>query len=174
MWRASNEALRATVGHRRTAARRAKQAIGDVDIAEAGIAAIRLEGANAREHLDAIQTEASRVDHLANSVPYGISLDQPVRLELERTDRLIAAVDTWTSWACGRCVATADLATMVATLVDGAHEQRRYSLAASDGRPSPWRALLEQVTSALPELAISSQRGRSANADHARSVGIDL
>jgi hypothetical protein len=174
MWRANSEALRAAFGHRHAAGRRVKQATGNVDIAEARIAAIRLEGANAREHLDAIQTEASRLDHLANAVPYGISLDQPVRLELERTDRLIAAIDTWTSWACGRRIATADLATVVATLVDAAHEQRRDSLAASDGRPSPWRALLEQVKSALPELAISSQHGRSANADHARSFGIDL
>ncbi len=174
MWRANADALRAGFGHRHTARRGADDAIRNVGNARAGIAVVRTEGAEARRQLETLQTEAMGLEHLANPAPYGISVDQPDRVEFERTDLLIVAIDTWTTWAAGRRVPTHDLGTAVDAFAEAAQQSRQCSLGARCSQRSPWQVLLVPMAAVLPEFGVSSRSTRAAKVDHEPSFGIDL
>ena len=120
MWKANHDATHAGFGHRHGASRRAKDATERVDDAQSQIASIRADGADVKQRLDALEAEARNLHDLAHPSPAGYGLEQFNREQLDRIEPLLDAVDIWTTWARGRPVPTADLATAVSTLTDAA------------------------------------------------------
>ncbi len=149
MWKANHDAMHASVGHRHSGGRRAKIATERVDDAEAHVTAIRGGGADVKQRLDALETETRNLHDLAHPSPGGYGLEDLNRDQLDRTDRLLDAVDIWTTWAHGRPVYTADLAAAVATLTDVA--RHTPLLALNDGQidRTEWFEALQPVTDLL-------------------------
>ena len=151
MWKANHDAIHAGFGHRHRAGRRARTANGRVADAEARIAAIHADGADIKQQLDTLEAEARRLADFANPASGHLGLDQLEHAELHWLCQLIDAVDTWTTWAAGRPVATDELAEAVSLLHDTARHAPPLALRVGDIDPARWFELLEPVRTLLEQ-----------------------
>jgi conjugative relaxase-like TrwC/TraI family protein len=165
MWQANRDARQAGFGHRHGAARRAKIATRRVDDAQQRIAAIHTESAGVKEHLDAVETEARELAELVSPNTGHFTVDQLDRDQLHALDQIVEAVDTWTTWASGRPVPTAELADAVSLLHDVARHASPLPTRPDEIDQTRWFELLAPVT------ALLEQRGLLPSRDH---VGHDL
>ena len=174
MWKANHDATHAGFGHRHSASRRANDATERVEHAEARIASIHTDGADVKQRLDALEAEARNLHDLAHPSPAGYGLEQFHREQLDRIEPLLDAVDIWTTWAHGRPVPTADLATAVSTLTDAA--RRAPLLAVNDGEidRTQWFDALQPVTDLLRMRGIQLSSGRDLELERGPELGIDL
>jgi hypothetical protein len=148
MWHANHDLIRAGLGQRRSAQRRAKQASRRVHEAEASIAAIRADGASVKQHLDGLEARARTLTDRADPAVTA-ALDRLDHAQLHRIDRLGHAIDTWTTWASGRCVATNGLAD-AATVLTGAHcNAPAIAIAHGIADRSQWQQLLAPLVNDL-------------------------
>ncbi len=175
MWKANHDAMHASFGHRHRAARQAKETTERVDDAEAHIAAIRADGSDVKQRLDALDAEARHLHDLAHPTSSGYGLEAFNRDQLDQVDRLLDAVAIWTTWAHGRPVSTDELAATVATLTDIA--QRAPLLALNDGEidRAEWFDALQPVTELLQGHGIPLPGGRHYELErNGPELGIDL
>ena len=174
MWKANHDATHAGFGHRHSASRRANDATERVEDAEARIASIHTDGADVKQRLDVLEAEARNLHDLAHPSPAGYGLEQFHREQLDRIEPLLDAVDIWTTWAHGRPVPTADLATAVSTLTDAA--RRAPLLAVNDGEidRTQWFDALQPVTDLLRMRGIDLHSGRDLELERGPELGIDL
>ncbi len=145
MWQAHHDARNAGFGHRHGAARRARIASWRVSDARDRIAAIHAESGDTKQQLDTLQAEARRLADFANPASDPVGLDQLEHAELYSLGQLIDAVDTWTTWAAGRPVATDELTEAVSLLHDPARHAPPLALRVGDIDPARWFELLEPV-----------------------------
>ena len=174
MWKANHDATHAGFGHRHSASRRANDATERVEHAEARIASIHTDGADVKQQLDMLEAEARNLHDLAHPSPAGYGLEQFHREQLDRIEPLLDAVDIWTTWAHGRPVPTADLATAVSTLTDAA--RRAPLLAVNDGEidRTQWFDALQPVTDLLRMRGIELHSDRRLDLERGPELGIDL
>jgi hypothetical protein len=145
MWQANHDARTAGLGHRHGAARRAKMASWRVDEAQACIAAIRADGAHVKEPLDAVEAEARRLADRASPHVGHFGVDQLDHDQLHRLSQLVAAIDTWTTWAYGRPVPITELADAVSVLHEAARHAPPFTTRAGDIDRTHWFDPLEPV-----------------------------
>jgi hypothetical protein len=175
MWQASHAARTASFGHRHGAARRAKIATWRVDDAQDRVAAVRAEGAQIKEPLDAVEAEARRLAELASPRTGHFSVDRLDRDQLHRLDQIVEAIDTWTTWANGRQVATEALADAVPLLHDVAQHAPLLPTRASEIDRTHWFELLEPVTTLLEQRGLPTRDRVGHDLEHAGSdLAIDL
>jgi hypothetical protein len=175
MWKANHDATHAGFGHRHSASHRANDATKRVDHAEARIASIHTDGADVKQRLDVLEAQARNLHDLAHPSPAGYGLEQFHREQLDQIDALVDAVDIWTTWAHGRPVPTADLATAVSTLTDAA--RRAPLLAVNDGEVdrTQWFDALQPVTELLRMSGVHLSSGRDLELErNGPELGIDL
>ena len=134
--------------------------------------------ASCRQRLDALEAEArtSTTSPIRHPAATAAGTD---REQLDRIEPLLDAVDIWRTWAHGRPVPTADLATAVSTSTDAAC--RAPLLAVNDGEidRTAWFDALQPVTDLLRMhgIQLSSgrdlelERGREASASTCNSLG---
>jgi conjugative relaxase-like TrwC/TraI family protein len=149
MWKANHDATHASFGHRHRAARQTKDTTERVDTAEAHIAAIRADGSDVKQRLDALDAEARNLHDLAHPSSSGYALEAFNGDQLDQTVGLLDAVDIWTTWAYGRPISTDELAAAVATLSDVARRAPLLALNASEIDRSQWFDALQPVTELL-------------------------
>jgi conjugative relaxase-like TrwC/TraI family protein len=175
MWQANHDARSAGFGHRRGAARRAKIATWRVDAAQQHIAAIHADSAQMKQPLDALQAEARRLAELASPHAGRFGIDQLARDQLHAVDRMVEAIDTWTTWANGRPVATAELADAVSVLHDVARHAPPLPTHAGEIDRTHWFELLEPVTSTLEQHGLPTRDHIGHDLEHAGpDLAIDL
>jgi hypothetical protein len=160
MWQANHDARAVGFGHRHGAARRAKIAAWRVDDAQHRIAAIHAEGAHTKEPLDTVEAEARCLAELASPHTNRYGIDELDRDQLHALDQIVHAIDTWTIWANGRTVPTAELAEAVSLLNDVARHASPLPTRADEIDQTRWFELLAPVT------AVLEQRGPPTR-DHA-------
>ena len=117
MYTADDRARTAGVGRRHHARRDAQQATDTVRGAEADIKTIRDEGKTLRHRLDRLRAAESDLRERAGPSTVPDMYDQQ---NLDRFDRILDAIDTWTAWNNGHPVSTDALARTVTTLTDPA------------------------------------------------------
>ncbi len=154
MWRTNHDARTAGFGHRHGAARRAKIAAWRVDDAQDRIAAFHAVGAGVKAHLDTVQAEARRLADFANPASDHFGVDHLDHAELHWLGQFIDAVDTWTTWANGRTVATDELAEAVSLLHDAARHAPPLALRIGDIDPARWFEQLEPVSALLDQRGV--------------------
>jgi hypothetical protein len=174
MWAANRDATRAGFGHRHSASRRANHANGRVEHAEARIASIHTDGADVKQQLDTLEAEARNLHDLAFPSPAGHGLEQFHREQLNRIEPLLDAVDIWTTWAHGRPVPTADLATAVSTLTDAARRGPLLAVNQSEIDRTQWFDALQPVTDPLRMRGIDLHSDRRLDLERGPELGIDL
>jgi hypothetical protein len=155
MWQAHHDVLRAGLGRRRAAQRRATQASRQVRDAEAAIAPIRADGTHIRQHLDALEAQAATLTERTDPAVTA-ALDRLDDQQLQRMDRLRQAIDTWATWASGGRVATDDLADTAAVLRDGQRHAPVMAIDPGIADRSQWQQLLAPLV------------------DHVRRSGVDI
>jgi hypothetical protein len=155
MWHAHHDVLRAGLGRRRSAQRRATQASRQVRDAEAAIAAIRTDGVQVKQHLDALEAQAST---LADRTDPAVTaaLDRLDHGQLQRIDRLSQAIETWATWATGGRVATNDLANAATVLTDTERNAPVMAVDPDTADRLQWHQLLAPLV------------------DHLRHTGLDI
>ena len=154
MWKANHDALHAGVGHRHGANRRARITNERVDDADARLAAIFADGAGIKQRLNSLQTEASNLADVAHPSPGGFGLEELNREHVGQIDRLLNAVDAWTTWADGGPVGTTELAAAVAVLTEAAQQAPLFALYPGEIDRSQWIELLGPVTDLLRQRGI--------------------
>ena len=160
---------RAGFGQRHGAARRVKIATWHVDDAQDRIAAIRADGAHIRERLDAVEVDARRLAQLASTNTGHYGIDQLDRDQLHALDRTAEAIDTWTTWASGRPVPTAELVDAVSLLHDVALHVPPLPTRSAEIDRTHWFELLEPVTAVLEQRGLLDARPRRSRSRTRRS-----
>ena len=145
-WRAKEAALRAGLGHRRIANRRATEAAQAVEDARADIDAIRRDGAPFEQHLGAMQRQASVLRTRAEPVD---ALDQHDAREIRQLAQILDAADTYTDWLDGRPVPTARLSHAVQVLSEVAEHAPFFARHSGEPDRTQWYQLLELASDHL-------------------------
>jgi conjugative relaxase-like TrwC/TraI family protein len=175
MWQANHDARHAGFGHRHSTARQAKTATRLADDAQDRLSAIRADTTHISEPLDALEAEGRRLADLARPQPGHLSLDQFDRDQIHSIDQLVEAVDTWTTWANGRAVATTELADSVSLLHDVARHAPPLPTRAGEIDRTHWFELLEPVTSMLEQHGLPIRDRVGHDLEHGGpDLGIDL
>ncbi len=175
MWKANHDAMHASFGNRHRAAWQAKDTTERVDDAEAHVAAIRADGSDVKQHLDALDAQARNLNDLAHPSASGYGLEPFNRDQLDQVDRLLDAVDTWTTWADGRPVSTDQLAAAVAILSDVAQRAPLLALDRDEIDRTEWFDALQPVTELLQSHGIELPAGRHDELErNGPELGIDL
>ena len=117
MHTADSHARKAGVARRHHARRDAEQATNAVRGAEADINTIRDQGKTIKRRLDQVRGVESDLRERAGPSTVPDKYDQQ---NLDRFDRLIEAIDTWTAWNHGQPVDVASLTRTITTLTDPA------------------------------------------------------
>ena len=115
MYTADDRARTAGAGRRHHARRDAQQATDTVRGAEADIKTIRDEGKTLRHRLDRLRAAESDLRERAGPSTVPDMYDQQ---NLDRFDRILDAIDTWTAWNNGHPVDPDALARTITTLTD--------------------------------------------------------
>jgi hypothetical protein len=172
-WDANHAARHARFGHRHAAQRHARDATAAVQKATAEIAAIRADGAPITQQLDTLQEQARTLHAVAHGT-FNHHLEQLDRQQLADVDRVVAAIDVWTSWVRGRPVTTNALA----NAVDSLHQHARHTpLLPSQGNAdrSEWIELLEPAVELLHDRGFGVRPGPEIpSIDHDLDIGIEL
>jgi hypothetical protein len=147
MWDANHAAINARFGHRHATHRHARDATTAVQQATSQIYAIQADGAPIKQQLDTLQEQA-RTFHAVVDQTFTRYLDQLDRQQLADVERVIDAIDIWTTWVRGRPVATNALADAVDTLDQHArHAPLLPSLENTDR--TQWNELLRPAVEVL-------------------------
>ncbi len=175
MWQANHDAYRAGFGHRHRATRQAKTAPRQVDTAQARIAAVHVDGSEIEQRLDSLETKARRLANVASPQGGRFGVDQPDRDQLHALGQIVDAIDTWTSWADGHPVTTAELADAVSLLHDVTRHTPLLATRAGEIDRSRWLELLQPVTAILDQLGLPIRDGVGHELERAGpDLGIDL
>ncbi len=119
--------------------------------------AIRADGAQVKEPLDTVEAEARRLAELASPHTGHFGIDQVDRDQLHALDQIVEAVDTWTTWANGRPVPTAELADAVSLLHDVALHASPLPTRAGEIDRTSWFELLERITALLEQRGLPTR-----------------
>ena len=170
MWTANAQARDASFGHRRGASRRAEQATSTVHEAENAITAIREDAHVVKDHLDRVQQIANRLERRASPDDYA---DLWENHQLERANRLIDAIDTWTRWNTGQPMRPADLAHALDVLDHERGVAPGYLTAPSQPTSRQVGELVQPLGTWLTERGIQPQ-AQAQSVDRRADHGIDL
>jgi hypothetical protein len=148
LWAANAAARDAGLGRRRAKAHHVRDAREAVDSAEREIAAIRADGAPARERSNALEARARRLTTASTGEDIA-SLHDLERRELVQLETVIDALDTYTAWLDGRRTPKEHLADAVETLSAVARQAPPIALGRGEVSQGEWYALLELAPSDL-------------------------
>jgi conjugative relaxase-like TrwC/TraI family protein len=170
MWQANHDAMRAGFGHRHTCRRHAATATAAVADAEAHLARLRADAIPARQRWVEVESEARRLNELAHPPQGTTPVDRWEQQELDRLDRVLAAISTWTEWAAGRPVTPKRLGDAFTILFEVARRAPPLSL---DGEPdgAAWDRALRPMAHWLDGHGIAARVARHPDRFE---VGVDL
>jgi hypothetical protein len=77
--------------------------------AEARVVALNASATDVKQRLNALEAQTGNLHDLAHPSPTRYGVEALLRTEVYNIDRLLHAVDVWTSWAQGRPVAVSGL-----------------------------------------------------------------
>jgi hypothetical protein len=122
-----------------------------------------------KQHVDTLVRRAEQLQDASGT--FSRSLDDLDGLQIHTIDRVIDAIDTWSSWACGDPVALTGLAAAVETLTEVADAAPLVDGASSAVGQSAWFDVLE------PAAVVLRDRGLESGLTYARSaaeLGLEL
>jgi hypothetical protein len=128
------------VGHRRHAERHAADAREAVEQAQAAIAAIQADGAQAKANLDDLQRQTTTLRTHAEPIE---ALDTFDRAQIRQLDQVIDAAGTYIGWLEGRPTPTARLTHAVDTLAAVARCAPSFARHAAEIDQTQWYEFLE-------------------------------
>jgi conjugative relaxase-like TrwC/TraI family protein len=115
-WVAARDAGNAGVGRRRTARRHLADADRAVNAAEAAIREIQTAAAPAKADLDELSARVRNLHDAADPHGPGSLIDRISQRQLNDTQALVDALDTWLTWAAARPVSLTELSAATATI----------------------------------------------------------
>ena len=170
MWKANSDAMHAGFGHHHATARRAKAANGRVADAEGRVAAIHAGAADVKQRLDAVEAQAWNLHDRAHPSAAGFGLEDLDRGQLHEIDRMLDALDVWTTWARGHPVAVTDLTNAAQIFAASARRASALSRSRGDIDRAQWFELLEPILQLLDQRSVTLFHDTM----HLEPVGPDL